>query len=85
MFNLFVKEESAANIRTSYASMNRCGKTNAKKGLIRTIIHIKNLLIEKLRHMLLQSGWALLGWTILKVNVLSLDIINSYSKPKFTN
>ena len=32
MFNLFVKEESAANIGTSYASMNRCGKTNAKKG-----------------------------------------------------
>ena len=32
MFNLFVKAESASSIGTSYASMNRCGKTNAKKG-----------------------------------------------------
>ena len=32
MFNLFVKEGSAAEIGTSYASMNRNGKTNAKKG-----------------------------------------------------
>ena len=31
-FHLFVKEESAAEIGTSYASMNRNGKTNAKKG-----------------------------------------------------
>jgi hypothetical protein len=32
MFKLFVKESSAAEIGTSYASMNRNGKTNAKKG-----------------------------------------------------
>ncbi len=29
---MFVKEDSAADIGTSYASMNRNGKTNAKKG-----------------------------------------------------
>ena len=27
-----MKESSAAEIGTSYASMNRCGKTNARKG-----------------------------------------------------
>lgn len=31
-FKLFVKESSAAELATSYASMNRCGKTNARKG-----------------------------------------------------
>ena len=31
-FQLFVKEDSAAELGTSYSSMNRNGKTNAKKG-----------------------------------------------------
>lgn len=30
---MFTKEESAAEIGTSRASMNRCGKTNAAKGV----------------------------------------------------
>lgn len=31
-FKLFVNKDSAAEVGTSYASMNRNGKTNAKKG-----------------------------------------------------
>ena len=31
-FQLFVKEDSAAELGTSYSSMNRNGKANAKKG-----------------------------------------------------
>ena len=32
LFKLFVKESSSAEIGTSYASMNRNGRTNAKSG-----------------------------------------------------
>ena len=32
-FNMFVKDESAAEIGSSKASMNRCGKANAAKGV----------------------------------------------------
>ena len=32
-FDLFVKDKSAAEIGTSRASMNCCGKTNAAKGV----------------------------------------------------
>ena len=42
-FSMFVKHESAGELGTSRASMNRTGKTNAAKGIEKNYkIYIKN-------------------------------------------
>ena len=54
--NCFAKEDSAATVGTSDASMNRNGKTNAKKGPEKEYNAFKELQIGSQRRILFQSG-----------------------------
>ena len=73
---MFLKEDSAGEMGTSFAEMNRTDNSNAKKGPKNDSTLSKIFMSRRQLPPSLQHGWSFLEWIVLKASCIQKLNVN---------